>query len=176
MMSQINFFQSREDEIEFTNFLFDQQDTWILSGSFFQKSKPEPLSSRQLPIAQNQITLINKILMPKIEVTTRGLGDLSNVFLFDMYKDPCIQFSRSTLEGNVLLPGRIFAKIGYLEPAETNSLYKSWYSKLERWIKKRYLKVHDFWWIGNGAEKWCRQGGIIALGHIQGKQISFKDF
>lgn len=84
--------------------------------------------------------------------------------MFDMFYDPCIDFSRCRTCNKRLVNGRIFAKIGWLDPKEANTVYKKWYGTIERWLKKQYRRVNKTWWFGQGAWEWSMGGGICSFG------------
>lgn len=162
-MSQVNFFMTVDDEEGFLEFLFSRQDTHILGGRFFDSSNPKPLLSKE-EILASELTLVNKTLSPEISATVSGGGDFSGKYLFDMFSDPIIEFSRSQMWNERLLDGRIFAKIGWLKMKEANGIYKSWYGSIERWLKARCRRVNKTWWFGRGAWEWSMAGGICCFG------------
>ncbi len=89
-----------------------------------------------------------------------------------MFRDAHVDFDRCKITKDLVVSGRIFAKIGWLETTEDNALFRSWYRSMERWIKTRYRRVHRHWWVGPVAETWSRQGGRLALGNELAMQLT----
>jgi hypothetical protein len=159
-MSQVNFFMTAEDEAAFLDFLFSRTDTHVLEGRFFDSRNPDPLSSKDEVRQADELTLVNKELMPKPIPGSHGSGG----YLFDMFYDPSIEFSRCGTSKKRLLSGRIYAKIGWLKSKEANAVYKKWYGSIERWLKKQYRRVDKIWWFGPGAWEWSMAGGVCCFG------------
>jgi hypothetical protein len=159
-MSQVNFFMTAEDEATFLDFLFSRTDTYVLEGRFFESRNPVPLASRNEVGQADMLTLANKELMPEAIAGSGGPG----AYLFDMYYDPHIEFSRCRTSNKRLLKGRIYAKIGWLKRKEANVVYKKWYGSIERWLKKEYRRVDKTWWFGPRAWEWSMAGGVCCFG------------
>lgn len=161
-MSQVNFFMLENDEREFVEMLSARGDTLMFSGYFFPVKRPTP--TRDLPPigSERVVTLVNSRLRPDPECEGRGAGDFAELYLFDGLKYPQCEFSRCRFQDGILLDGRIYAKIGWLESPTENRIYRSWYSSIERWIKKRYRR-HRSWWLGPAAEVWSLTGGQICF-------------
>jgi len=164
-MSQVNFFMTKDDEDAFLDFLFSRKDTHVLSGRFFDTRDPTPLLSKTDVSDVTELTLVNKEIMPQPATDKHGSGASTGKFLFDLFRDPTIEFSRSRLSKQRLLSGRIYAKIGWLQPKEANAVYKSWFGSLERWLKKYYRRIDKTWWFGPSAWDWSRAGGVCCFGH-----------
>ena len=173
-MSQINFFMTEKDENEFVKMLFDRDDTLIIKGRFYITKSPKPVKKLNKFGKKEEYYLINTQITPKPYCSARGMGKYFGEYLFDSFKDANIEFSRCYYHNKVLVSGRIFCKLGHLKSAEHNKIYKSWYNFLERWIKERYKKFQDPWWIGPDAEKWSKKGGKLALGDPLADIISLK--
>ena len=159
-MSQVNFFMTSEDEASFLDFLFSRTDTHILEGRFFELPNPTPLASKDEISEGDIFTLVSKELMPELIASSCGPAG----YLFDMFFDPHIEFSRCRTSKKRLLNGRIYAKIGWLKPKEANVVYKKWYCSIERWLKKLYRRVDRTWWFGPGAWEWSMAGGVCCFG------------
>ena len=92
-------------------------------------------------------------------------GPSEGQYLYRLYETPVIEFSKSYFcDKQTLVNGRIFAKVGWLDDEKDNKIFKSSYSRIERWIKKRFLKIRDLWWVSPQIEKWSDEGGELALG------------
>ena len=163
-MSQLNFFMLADDEHEFVEFLRSREDTHILPGRFFTSPTPAPV--RVLPAVSRlrEVTLLNATLVPTSRWVARGEGRYAGKYVFDSLRAPSIEFSRSRMKKGVLLPGRIYAKIGWLEPKVDNRVFRSWYSAIERCLKKSYVKHDGLWWFGPEARAWSLAGGRVAYG------------
>jgi hypothetical protein len=163
-MSQVNFFMTHEDEDTFFDFLFSREDTHVLSGRFFDSGDPAPLTTKKGIGKDSCLTLVNKVIMPQPKVGNHGGGAFTGQYLFDLFRDPTIELSRSRISKKRMLNGRIYAKIGWLKPKEANAVYKSWYGSIERWLKKHYRRVDKTWWFGPGAWEWSMAGGVCCFG------------
>lgn len=163
-MSQTNFFMTHEDEDAFFDFLCSRDDTHVLCGRLFESRNPIPVSTKNGLGKIPDLTLVNKEIMPRLKASARGGGDLKGKYLFDMFRDPAIELSRSRISKGRMLNGRIYAKIGWLKPKEANTVYNSWYSAIERWLKKRYRRVDKTWWFGPDAWEWSMAGGVCCFG------------
>lgn len=169
-MSQVNFFMTATDEIDFADYLANRGDTLAVAGLTF--SSPHParidLSSHDLPL-EKHITLLHSELS---QSPSRRDDDL---YVYDMFRDAFIQFTRCQHDHEVMVSGRIYAKIGWLKDTDGNKLYLSWYGSIESWIKKRYIRLRQDWWVGPDAERWSRAGGQLALGNKLARHVSLAD-
>jgi hypothetical protein len=164
-MSQVNFFMTDGDEEAFLDFLFSRKDTHVLCGRLFDSRHPTPLLSKDAIGKAPELTLVNKKIMPQPVASNHGDGAIAGKYLFGLFLDPTIEFSRSRLSKTRLLNGRIYAKIGWLKPKEANAVYKSWYGAIERWLKRNYRRVRKTWWFGPGALEWSMAGGVCCFGN-----------
>ncbi|MCC9658817.1 hypothetical protein [Rhodopirellula halodulae] len=169
-MSQVNFFMAATDESEFFGFLSQRGDTTAVAGRSFPSSSPPTLdlSLPGLPNG-NDITLLHREISQ-----TPSCGD-DGLFRYELFRHAFIEFSRSVRSDEVMISGRIYAKIGWLDDSEANEAFRAWYNSIERWIKKRYSKIHDHWWVGPSAETWSRSGGQLALGNTLAARVSLAD-
>ena len=173
-MSQVNFFMTEKDENEFIKMIFGRDDTLVIKGRFYKTKSPKPVEKLSKFGKEEEYHLINTQITPKPHCSAKGKGIFFGKYTFDSFKDANIEFSRCYYHNKVLVSGRIFCKLGNLESAEHNKIYKSWYLSLDRWIKKRYKRFNDVWWIGPDAEKWSKKGGRLALGAPLADVISLK--
>src|SRR4051794_26174184 len=140
-MSQLNLFMTTEDEAAFFDVLFARTDTHVLRGSSFASRRPAPMSSRREIGKADALTLVNKDLMPVPRASSRGAGELTGRYVFELFRDPTIELTRSRRSKRRLVNGRLHAKIGWLKPAEANAVYQAWYRAIERGLKKHYRPV-----------------------------------
>ena len=171
-MSQVNFFMLPLDTQNFIEMLLSRDDTAVLPGLFFPSQSPKPM---RLPVAshpERHLTFLHSHLGKDVLPTFVESGSFAGSFMYDAFKSPVIQFTFSELQNDVLVSGRVFAKIGWLESPEQNQIYRSWYSSIERWLKKNYLRLHKDWWAGPAASDWSKKGGRLALGDVNAKKVS----
>ena len=149
-MSQVNFFITEEELNEFKEIILNKNEMTILdeTGKTVDELNPN----------KNYTILINKI--SEKYPPSNGL-----------FKSACIDLKTPDIIKEGIVNGRIFAKIGYLETTEENKIYKSAYSKLERWLKKRCNKLDNYWWYSQKIESWSKNGGHLFLGDINAKKI-----
>lgn len=142
--------------------LLARSDTWILIRD---SKNPKLLVSPDLLEEKTRTPqLVNRILVPD------PLARLTSLQQFDTLRDPVIEFSRSSLYSrDGLMPGRIYAKIGWLREPKHNRAFRSWYASLERWLKKRYYRLDSMykgkrvmsWWVADEALAWAKSGGRL---------------
>lgn len=173
-MSQINFFMNEKDEIEFFDMIFKRKDTLVLNGIFYDSPNPKPISkiSRFGKAGKLVFTNLKLNVFPLLE---KNKVQFEDKYTFDLFKDAHLEFLRCYYYNDVLVSGRIFAKIGWLKTKENNKIYKSWYTSIERWIKKKYKQIDKLWWIGPNAEQWSFKGGKLAFGHPNAMAKSLSD-
>ena len=163
-MSQVDFFMLGDDEQDFLDFLWSRSDTHVFAGRFFRTTHPAAI--RALPDVPDlhEFSLVNSTLCPDPVCSVACTGKDRGLYTFALHGDPHIEFSRSRIVEGLLRPGRIYAKIGWLEVPEHNPVFRSWYSAIERWLKKRYTRHRKHWWFGPQARRWSLDGGSVAYG------------
>jgi hypothetical protein len=150
------------DEKNFLDMLFARTDTHVLKGDCFRTSTPAPCSRSKIGKA-GELTLVNSDVMQRPRAHAVGSGEFER-YRFDMFRDPTIEFIRCSVKKGRLISGRIYAKIGWLQPKKLNAVYQAWYSAIERWLKKKYRRVHRYWWFGPEAWNWSMKGGVCCYG------------
>lgn len=164
-MSQVNFFMLEADEEQFLEMLSRRKDTALYPHGPFQSSHPQSISTvSPFGTRQSYTLLLSSIASPPDEK--------SRVYSFGLYTHPIIEYSRSYFHNDTLVSGRIYAKIGWGKSPENNRLHRAWYTSIERWLKKRYQKVHKIWWVAPEAQLWSLKGGLLALGSPLAMKIS----
>jgi len=161
-MSQVNFFMKEDDERELLDAVRGRGDTLLFVGRFHRTATPEPAST--IPDRERFIVFTPSELAARPVCSARGEGEHAGEFTFALYRDPHIEMSRCHLTNDVLMSGRIYAKVGWLEDESRNDVYRRWYSSIERWIKKRYRRGRNGWWFGPKAEEWSLAGGRVSYG------------
>jgi hypothetical protein len=172
-MSQVNFFMLEDDERELLDAVRGRGDTLLFVGRFHPTARPKPASA--IPARERIIVFTPTELAARPVCSARGAGEHAGEFLFDLHSDPHIEMSRCRLRNDVLVSGRIYAKVGWLEDASRNDAYRRWYSSIERWIKKRYRRGRNGWWFGPRAEEWSRAGGRVSYGDSGALVESLRD-
>ena len=164
MVSQVNFFMAEADEKEFVEMLRARGDTQMIAGRFHPTPTP-PFVQELPPISGEQlIELVNVAITDPPVMRANGAGDFVGMYLFDAYKDAHIEWSRCYLEDGALVAGRIFAKSGWLDDRPANAAFQKWYDALARWIRRRYERTRDPWWVGPHAARWRRTGKLFSFG------------
>ena len=162
-MSQVNYFALPSDDAQFFAALSARPDTAILSDRCFTSATPIRIDS--LPEHHtSELTIAHAALLPFYPPVSVQDGPYQGSYHFDLFRSAVIAWSRSTVTGNTLVSGRIFAKIGWLESTDHNRLYRSWYGSIERWLKRHMKRVDEVWWIAPEAERWSLSGGVLAFG------------
>ena len=161
---QINFFMDTEDDNEFINMLLNRSDTIVLLGEFYDTNNPFAIDYIPKYKEANRLMLTNKIINENCYCSKQIFKDGREKYMFDLFYDPNIEFCRCYFNNQILMQGRIFAKVGWLKNEEHNKVYKSWYASIERWIKKNYKKIDNSYWIGKSAEMWSLRGGKLVFG------------
>lgn len=124
-MSQVNFFMLESDERNFLAALLCRPDTVVLAGRFFQSPAPPPI--RTLPNPKvTQLTIVKAELLTYYPPVLVERGPYESMYTFDLFKSAHIDWSRSGLDGKVLVSGRIYAKVGWLSSPEDNRAYRTW--------------------------------------------------
>ena len=156
---------SREDENEFIDYIRSTGNMVILPA-VSETAQFTPLAT--LPDAsQDEDTrkfwLQNtSISLPLI---TDYLAQTGN-YIIDGFQSPVVEFLRSVMISQILLPGRIQADLTYfdgdkqdlvLKPAE----FKRWFESMEDWIRRRYKHLTLLTYVGPGAEKYRNEGGLL---------------
>lgn len=160
---------SAEDDAEFLDMLSRRDDTAVVAGRFYHSSTPDIAFALPSFGTEQESHLVNLQITP-----TPTCSQLSpeGLWLFDMFRDVHIEFSRCYFHQGSLVSGRIYAKIGWSTDPQTNKELRRWYSGIERWIKQRYRRVDSVFWAGPHAERWSRSGGLFAFGSQYGMKRS----
>jgi hypothetical protein len=166
-MSQIPFFSLREDEQQFVRWLVRESGSFVMNG---RSSK----SQEVVPIADEAALTAREILVfPALGATRirleRKAADGS--FIGDLYAQAFaeIMFSRSTDSG--LVPGRIYAKLGWEKTEDARVAHRRWYDRICRWIRKESIEIHAPWRAFPKAHRWFVEGGTLYLGDERAMQL-----
>ncbi len=84
----------------------------------------------------------------------------------DEFQSPVIEFWRSWLVSQVMLPGGIQAEMNYIDSdkqdlARKPAEFRKWFESIDGWIRKKYRRLGIYIFAGPGAQKFREQGGIL---------------
>jgi len=162
-MSQINFFMDEKDDAEFFDMILGRGDTSFIIGRF--SPTDVPVINNELPQFGDKLELhlVNSVITPKPRCS---LKTEDGMWLFDSFRDVHIELQRSHVDNCNLVPGRIYAKIGWSTDEQSNKAFQCWYSSIERWLKRRYSRADSVFWIGPSAKRWSQSGGLLSFGPV----------
>ena len=164
-MSQVNFFLFADEVLMRLNNLIKTEEVDIFQGRYFDKEFPD--SVRDISEITNLSELIfwfrNDTKQPKCRLISND-GIYNGSFSFDYYKDPIIQFSDCNRTPNIISPGRIFYKAGWIEEAQLRKDHEKWARRVSRLFDKDLLKINGFWRISSSVIKWVHNEGCLELG------------
>jgi hypothetical protein len=87
-------------------------------------------------------------------------------FTVDEFQSPVIEFWRSWMVSQVMMPGGIQSEMNYVDnekqdlarkPAE----FRKWFESIDSWIRKNYQRLGIYIFAGPGAQEFRDQGGIL---------------
>lgn len=160
-MSQLNFFLFTDEILLKLNSLIKTGEVNVFQGKFFKKEIPDPVTDI------NEITDLSKLTFwfkndvkePKCYLLHSGVN--KGLFLFDYYKDPIIEFSDCIRTSDLISPGRIFYKAGWIEDAQLRQNHKKWSARVTRLFGKDLMKIYNFWRISNPVINWVNNEGCL---------------
>lgn len=101
-------------------------------------------------------------------------------WIFPLFETPFIELTfPKRLNKSKIVNGRLFTKIGWLDLDSDNKIHNSSYRKLERWIKKRCLKIKDTWWVSEEIKKWSLETDgelLFGIGSSFSRKLNINDF
>lgn len=163
MGRQVNFYMAVSDEANFMSFA---------------------RSSRSLGITIDGIRTEATSLL--VELPERGIPFWFSVWLWDQDNSPCpvlqyvpqqqyfvvdrftsevIEFTRSYLDGDRLVRGRIWAEMTFLKTdgvaQNKGTSFRKWFDELANWIKRRSTRDRCGDYVLPGAAEYAAQGGRL---------------
>ncbi len=87
-------------------------------------------------------------------------------YVVDGFQSPVIEFWRSWILSQVMVPGGIQADMNYIDsdkqdldkkPVE----FRKWFESIEGWIRKNYRRLGIYVFAGPEAQRFREQGGIL---------------
>jgi hypothetical protein len=159
-----------EDELDFLDFVKTTGNVKILPLYSTQDDLapidilPEPFSKKNWV----QFLLFNQSISENLKV---DFFPKPGHYAVDEITSSVIQFSRSSIRDGVVRRGRIWATFSYPNQARGKMLskeptFKQWYETIDRWIKKRYLRLDRLIYAGPGAQKFVSDGGSYDLKQV----------
>jgi hypothetical protein len=156
---------SKEDEEAFLNFLRINYSTVILppasptSGFTPLNSLPETPADPAHRRFWLQNTTVNLPLVTEFD-------EEKGVYLVNGFQSPVIEFLRSFIISNMMLPGRIEADMTYFDDERGDLVskpveFKQWVESIETWIRNKYRHLTLFTYAGPGAERFQKDGGLL---------------
>jgi hypothetical protein len=87
-------------------------------------------------------------------------------YVVDGFQSPVIEFWRSWMVSQVMLPGGIQADMNYIDSdkqdlAKKPAEFRNWFESIEGWIRKNYRRLGIYVFAGPGAQRFREQGGIL---------------
>ena len=136
-MGQLNFFMTEDEIVEEVNQLLLSNNFIIFDKAFFNHEIPEPLSglANANQISRFIIWIKNSNSDPKC--SSKGKGDFSGKFLFDMYKDPIIELDFGHTVDNVISASRLYYKTGWITNEDLREVHIKSTNKIVKFFKKK---------------------------------------
>jgi hypothetical protein len=171
-MAQVVFFSLPEDEARLLDWLIRESDSFVINGHFSKSEFPTPvLSALQV---RKKALLFPKALAPRVHFPARGEGEMRGLFTAEPYRQAYAELSLSSQASAGLVNGRVYGKAGWLPKKEDNALFKRWFDRICRVIRKETVVIHAPWRAYPQAEKWFIAGGTFCLGDAQARQLRYK--
>ncbi len=87
-------------------------------------------------------------------------------YVVDGFQSPVIEFWRSWMVSQVMLPGGIQADVNYIDSdkhdlAKKPAEFRRWLESIDGWIRKNYRRLGIYIFAGPGAQKFREEGGIL---------------
>ncbi len=88
------------------------------------------------------------------------------LYVVDGFQSPVIEFWRSWMVSQVMLPGGIQADMNYIDEerkdlARKPAEFRNWFGSIDSWIRKNYRRLGIYVFAGPGAQKFREEGGIL---------------
>ncbi len=87
-------------------------------------------------------------------------------YVVDGFQSPVIEFWRSWILSQVMVPGGIQADMNYIDDerqdlAKKPAEFRNWFESIDGWIRKNYRRLGIYIFAGPGAQKFREEGGIL---------------
>jgi|GEM_PF-3362015 len=167
MGRQINFFMTLEDETAFCEFVLSAPGVAILperTPSTEPAPLVPPLQAKCPSVLERSLVLWNSSILVGPKYARHHLG-----FSYTAgSQEGGIEFTRSVQDGSILRAGRLWTEpaffvglSGAVKEPDKKRQYDKWVTALFRWIRQRYVKYCDMFYIGPGAVQFQEMGGKL---------------
>jgi hypothetical protein len=156
---------SREDEDEFLEYIRSLGNLLILPATspssdfapvegFPESSQDERTRRFWLQHTGTGLPLVTEYVPEK------------DYYLVDEFQSPVIDFWRSWMVSQVMLPGGIQSEMNYVDNdkqdlAKKPAEFRKWFESIDGWIRKNYRRLGIYIFAGPGAQRFREQGGIL---------------
>ena len=87
-------------------------------------------------------------------------------YVVDGFQSPAIEFWRSWMVSQVMLPGGIQADMTYIDSdkqdlAQKPVEFRKWFESIDGWLRKNYRRLGIYIFAGPGAQRFREEGGIL---------------
>ena len=158
-------YMSTEDEDAFFEYVRSLGNLLILPGTSLSSdfapvdSFPEPSQDESTRRFWLQYTGSGLPLATE-HVPEKGL------YVVDGFQSPVIEFWRSWVVSQVMLPGGIQADMNYIDEqrkdlAKKPAEFRNWFGSIDSSIRKNYRRLGIYVFAGPGAQKFREEGGIL---------------
>jgi hypothetical protein len=144
-MSQLNFFFSNEEIREKIEAIMASREVEVFNGLFHDTSSPKLIGSIKELAEFDKLVLWLKNDIKEPKCSCEGRGNMEGKHLFDGLRDPIIEIDNVKDSGNLVSPGRIFYKTGWIENEDLRRRHKSWANKIYKLFDKDTIKVNKTW-------------------------------
>lgn len=163
-MSQLNFFFSKKDLQERVLSIIESKEVEVFIGAFHDTDTPRSIRSVKEIGEFDRLVLWLKNEVKEPRCTSTGSGEMEGKFLFDYLRDPIIEIDNTTVSNNLMSPGRMFYKSGWIENEELRKKHKIWANRIYKLFDTNTLKINKTWRVSKSVEEWINKGGKIELG------------
>ena len=153
---------TREDEVEFLDFVRGTEDVVILP-SRSPSENFEPIGELPPPFSTEhwlRFLFYNRAVSSNLVTRqVEGLG----YYTIDALKSSVIEFLRPSLKEGTLHKGRIWAQFKHLDQDKMSMVPKEpafvgWYETLAKWVRKNYRNFERQVYISPQAQKLLQEG------------------
>jgi len=156
---------SRKDEDGFLEYVRMLGNLLILPGTSSSSdfvpvnSFPEPSQDESTRRFWLQYTGTGMLLVTE-HVPEKGF------YVVDGFQSPVVEFWRSWMVSQVMMPGGIQADMNYIDDgrhdlAKKPAEFRNWFESIDSWIRKNYRRLGIYVFAGPGAQKFRDEGGIL---------------
>jgi hypothetical protein len=156
MGKQVEFYMTKEDEMEFVRYLRGGATVRLMYNSIEGEEEEEVRDV--LPLAggrASNLSLVNLDVVPEVVFYPAPLG----MRIVNVAESDVVQFNRCESKDGFLLPGRLWFEeraLGRTKPEE----FKRWARSLLAWIRRAYSRDGDDRFVGPNAETMFRSTGL----------------